>query len=93
MNMKKYIVMLLSSFLLIGTGVITAQKNNANVETVAPRKRCYKDANKNNVCDNYEKKTCKSANNHPNNKKSKAEGLCDGSGQNKPAKQTNRSTK
>ena len=50
---------ILTVLALIATiGLISAQNTKAETSKSASKNTCYVDANNNNVCDNYENKTC-----------------------------------
>ena len=60
---------ILTVLALIATiGLISAQNTKAETSKSASKKTCYVDANNNNVCDNYENKTCTQGNGKVNDK-------------------------
>lgn len=78
---------ILTVLALIATiGLISAQNTKAETSKSASKKTCYVDANTNNVCDNYENKTCTQGNGkglRDGSRRGTGQGLQNGNGNNK----------
>ena len=77
--MKSFLYLFIVSLALLGSEVNAQSAKGKTVSTVT-KKGCFKDANKNKVCDKYESGTCVKAKSHVNNRNVKDESLCNGSG-------------